>query len=120
MPTVETALRVGNAGIFAKIDLQSAFWQIPILPEHQLRTAFTFRGKTYIWGVMPFGVRNSPATFQRLVGNIFRDIIDRYVKIYIDDILCCSNTWGDHVRQIEEVLGRLAKNGLKASMEKSE
>ena len=69
---------------------------------------------------MPFGMRNSPTTFQRLVDNTFRDIIDRYVKVYIDDILCYSTTWEEQIRQVQEILRRLAKHGLKASLEKTE
>jgi hypothetical protein len=75
MPSVEASLRVGNAGIFTKMDLASAFWQVPIYLPHQERTAFSFQGKTYICKVMPFGLRNAPATFQRIMDEIFGDVI---------------------------------------------
>jgi hypothetical protein len=92
MPSLEESIRIGPAKYFTKIDLSSAFWQIPILGEHRERTAFHYMGTTYVWKCMPFGLKCAPATFQRAMGKIFKDVINIFVKVYIDDILIYSNT----------------------------
>ena len=59
MPSLERQLDVGKARYFTKMDLASAFWQIPIAPEDQRKTAFHFEGRSYKWLVMPFGLKNA-------------------------------------------------------------
>ena len=87
MPSLERQLDVGKARYFTKMDLASAFWQIPIAPEDQHKTAFHFEGRSYKWLVMPFGLKNAPPTFQRLVDKILSDLLGRGVYAYINDIL---------------------------------
>jgi len=55
MPILDESLRTGEAKFFTKIDLQSAFWQIPVLPRDREKTAFSFQGKLFCWKVMPLG-----------------------------------------------------------------
>jgi len=98
MPTVEDSLRVGDANIFTKMDLASAFWQVPILPKDREKTAFQFKGRTYVWKVMPFGLSNAPASFQRLMDSIFSDLAQTYLHIYMDDLLIYSNNYHTHLR----------------------
>jgi hypothetical protein len=92
MPNLERQLDIGNAKLFTKLDLSSAFWQIPLCKRDQLKTTFHFEGKSYVWLVMPFGLRNAPPTFQRLVDKILAGLIGRGVYAYIDDILMYSST----------------------------
>src|SRR5690606_26339886 len=120
MPSLERQLDVGKARYFTKMDLASAFWQIPIAPEDQPETTFSFEGRSCKWLVMPFGLKNAPPTFQRLVDKILSDLIGRGVYAYIDDILIYTETLEDHWRILREVLERLKVAGLKISLEKSE
>ena len=120
MPSLERQLDVGKARYFTKMDLASAFWQIPIAPEDQPKTTFSFEDRSYKWLVMPFGLKNAPPTFQRLVDKILSDLIGRGVYAYIDDILRYTETLEEHLRILREVLERLKVAGLKISLEKSE
>ena len=72
-----------------------------------------------IWRVMPFGLTNAPATFQRLMDIHFAEYINKFRKVYIDDLLIYSNDFDDHLIHIERTLAKLAQAGLKASLEKT-
>ena len=60
MPNLERQLDIGHATLFTKLDLASAFCQVAIDPKDQLKTTFHFEGRSYVWMVMPFGLKNAP------------------------------------------------------------
>ena len=101
------------------MDLASAFWQVPLSREDSYKTAFSFEGVTYVWKVMPFGLRNAPPTFQRLGEKILASMIGHGAHIFIDDILIYTETEEEHLRLLDQVLGRLEKAGLKVAIDKS-
>ena len=68
------------------------------------KTAFHFEGRSYKWLVMPFGLKNAPPTFQRLVDRILSDLLGRGVYAYIDDILIYTETMEEHWNLLREVL----------------
>ena len=72
-----------------------------------------------IWRVMPFGLTNAPATFQRLMDMQFAQYINKFLKVYIDDLLIYSDNFDDHLTHIERTLAKLAQAGLRASLEKT-
>ena len=119
VPTLETSLRTGNSRVFTKLDLQSAFWQVPVLPRDREKTAFSFDGRVYVWRVMPFGLMNAPATFQSIMDTHFADISGKFLRIYIDDLLVFSDHFIEHLEHLDRTLGRLEQVGLKASLEKT-
>ena len=88
--------RLHKAKIFSKFDLTSGYYQIQIKPEDTYKTAFQTRYGLYEFKVLPFGLTSAPATFMRLMNDIFHDLLDECVIIYIDDILVYSNDIESH------------------------
>ena len=107
-----------GAKYFSTIDLASAYNQIKVAAEDQHKTAFTTPMGLYEHIRMPFGLSNSPATFQRLMTNIFREDILDIMFVYLDDIIIYSSTAEEHMSRMEHVFSRLAKHGLKIRLEK--
>ncbi|GBG69036.1 hypothetical protein CBR_g3734 [Chara braunii] len=103
---------------FTKISLRSGYHQIRVATEDQPKTAFRSRFGHYEFTVMPFGLTNAPATFQTVMNDIFRDILEEYVLVYLNDILVYSRTLEDHLRHLRDVLQRLHKHGFYAKLSK--
>lgn len=89
-------------------------------PGHEFKTAFTTRWGLYEFTVLPFGLCNAPATFQRLMNDTFRENLGKFVLIYLDDILVYSPSEEEHVKHLSWVLGQLRKHKLFAKRSKSE
>ncbi|GBG71240.1 hypothetical protein CBR_g8543 [Chara braunii] len=110
--------RLAGNRFFTKIDLRSGYHQIRVAIEDHPKTAFQSRFGHDEFTVMPFGLTNAPATFQTAMNDIFRDILEEYVLIYLDDILVYSRTLEDHLRHLRDVLQRLRKHGFYAKLSK--
>ncbi|GBG70631.1 hypothetical protein CBR_g7933 [Chara braunii] len=108
---------VGNR-FFTKIDLRSGYHQIRVAAANQPKIAFRSQFGHYKFTVMPFGLTNAPATFQRAMNDIFRDILEQYVLVYLDDILVYSRTLEEHLRHLRDVLDRLRRHGFYAKLSK--
>ncbi len=87
---------VARAPIRSKIDLADAYEQVRVKPEDVDKTVFTTIAGTYASNVVQQGDCNAPATFQRLMTSIFRDVIGRFVHVYLDDIFIFSNSYEEH------------------------
>ncbi|GBG79714.1 hypothetical protein CBR_g29978 [Chara braunii] len=110
--------RLAGNRFFTKIDLRSGYHQIRVAAADQPKTAFRSRFGHYELTVMPFGLTNAPATFQRVLNDIFRDILEQYVLVYLDDILVYSRTLEEHLRHLRDVLDRLRRHGFYAKLSK--
>ncbi|GBG78357.1 hypothetical protein CBR_g26386 [Chara braunii] len=119
MPGVDELFdRLAGNRFFTKIDLRSGYHQIRVATKDQLNAAFRSRFGHYEFTVMPFGLTNAPATFQTAMNDIFRDILEEYVLVYVNDILVYSRTLEDHIRHLRDVLQRLRKHDLYAKLSK--
>ena len=112
--------RLVGASYFTKIDLYSGYHQIRIKSEDIHKTAFRTRYGHYEFLVLPFGLTNAPATFMTLMNDIFREYLDQFIVIYLDDILIYSKTKEDHIQHIRKVLDILRQHQLYAKISKCE
>ena len=96
--------RVQGSKIFTKIDLKSGYNLIRIKPGDEWKTAFCMKYGHFEYTVMPFGLANAPASFQNMMNIIFRDLIDRGLVVYIDDLLIYTATEDEHKRIVKQVL----------------
>ncbi|KAL0203651.1 hypothetical protein M9458_001669, partial [Cirrhinus mrigala] len=119
LPLVPPALeQLRSARFYTKLDLRSAYNLIRIREGDEWKTAFSTTSGHYEYRVMPFGLANSPSYFQAFVNEVFRDMLNRWVIVYIDDILIFSSSYTDHVRHVRAVLKRLIQHQLYAKEEK--
>ncbi|GBG91063.1 hypothetical protein CBR_g51797 [Chara braunii] len=100
------------------IDLRRGYHQIGVVAEDQPKTVFRSPFGHYEFTVMPFGLTNAPATFQTAMNEIFRDILEEYVLVYLDDILVYTRILEDHIRHLRDVLQRLRKHDFYAKLSK--
>ena len=114
----EMLTRFNHAKVFSKIDLRGAYNLVRIKPGDEWKTAFRTRYGLFEYLVMPFGLTNAPSVFQHLMNDIFRDLLDVYCVIYIDDILIYSETLEDHKVHVRTILQRLKDNNLYSKIEK--
>lgn len=108
--------RMRGAKFFSSLDLVSGFYQIPIREEDMCKTAFCTPFGLYEFSRMPFGLRNAPATFQRVMDNVLADCENTFV--YIDDIVVFSATVQSHLAHIRKVLESLGKHGMTLKLSK--
>lgn len=118
IPELLDRLRTGM--VFSKIDLRGAYHLVRIRPGDEWKTAFRTRYGHFEYRVMPFGLTNAPAVFQHLMNDIFREYLDQFVVVYLDDILIFSPDVVSHTTHVRLVLTKLREHGLYAKLEKCE
>ena len=119
MPRIDELLdSLAGATYFSTLDLMSGYWQVMMHPADREKTAFITKYGTYEFNVMPFGLCNAPATFQRLMNQIYQGIAYKYVIVYLDDTNIFSQIFKDYIQYLREVFTRIRKAGLKLNLEK--
>jgi hypothetical protein len=109
-----------GAQVFSKIDLRSGYHQLKIRPSDIPKTSFTTRYRLYEYTVMSFGLTNAPAYFMYLMNKIFMEYLEKFVVVYIDDILIYSKNEEEHEEHLRLVLQKLREHELYAKFSKCE
>jgi hypothetical protein len=106
--------------VFSKIDLRSGYHKMKIRPSDIPKTSFSTRYGLYEFTVMSFGLTNAPAYFMNLMSKVFMEYLDKFVVVFIDDILIYSKNDSDHEEHLQLVLQKLRDNQLYAKYSKCE
>ena len=106
-----------NTKLFSKFDMKSGFWQIQVAEQVRYKTAFTVPFGHYEWNVMPFGLKNAPSEFQRIMNDIFNPYTT-FTIVYIDDVLIYSENIDQHFKHLNTFFHTIKKNGLVISLTK--
>jgi hypothetical protein len=121
LPRIDELLdQLGGAAVYSRLDLASGYYQMRMHPDDIHKTAFTCRYGLFEWTVMPMGLTNAPSAFMRHMHRAFGRCLDRYLVVYLDDLLIFSRSVAEHVTHLREVLGRLREQQLFAKPSKCE
>ena len=119
LPLIQESLdHLSGAKWFSTLDLCSGYWQVAVEPSDRPKTAFATRRGLYEFSVMPFGLCNAPATFQRLMESVLRGLQFETCLVYLDDIIVVGKTFEEMIKNLSQVFDRLAEAGLKLKAKK--
>ena len=119
LPRIDDSLdALSGAAWFSTLDLASGYWQVPVAEQDRPKTAFSTRNGLYQWRVMPFGLSNAPATFERLMELVLRGLTFDRCLVYLDDVIVFGRDFDDAIANLSEVLKRFRKANLKLKPKK--
>jgi len=111
--------KLSKAKYFTKIDLRTGFYQILINQLDRHKTAFTTSQGLFEYNVLPMGLCNSPGIFMQLMNDTFAEFLNKFVLVFLDDIIVYSNTREEHEQHVRQALTRLRQQRLFAKASKS-
>ena len=114
LPRIDDSLDLlAGTQYFTSLDLASGYWQVGMDEDSQEKRAFMTHAGLYEFTVMPFGLCNAPATFQRLMERVLQGLAREKCLVYLDDVLVIGSTFEEHLSNLREVFTRLSTAGLK-------
>lgn len=119
LPRIDDAIDcLHSASYFSSVDLRAGYWQIPMHPDDKEKTAFVTPDGLYEFNVMPFGLCNAPATFERFMDTILRGLKWQICMCYLDDVVIFGRTFQEHNIRLNIVLDCIEKAGLELNSKK--
>ena len=119
LPRIDNCIdRIGNSCYVSKFDLLKGYWQVPLTERAKEISAFVTLDGLYQYLVMPFGMKNAPATFQRMINTVISGL--DHCDAYMDDVIVYSDNWDQHIRQLRSFLSRVKEAQLTVNLVKSE
>ncbi len=119
LPRIEDCVdKVGSARYVTKLDLLKGYWQVPLTKRASEISAFVTPDSFLQYTVLAFGMRNAPATFQRMMHQVLSGVSD--CEVYLDDIVIYSDDWVQHLETLREVCRRLETASLTLNLAKCE
>ena len=117
LPSIEELLiKVSTSSYFTCLDLKSGYHQVCLDPETKQKTAFSVGDRLYEYNRLPFGLKNAPGHFSRLMTSVLANLINTSVLIYLDDLIILGDTPDQHVKNLVKVLDTLSKYNLKINL----
>lgn len=112
-------IKTRNSKYFTTLDINSAFWSIPLRIEDRQKTGFVTQDGHFQWTCLPFGLKTAPAVFQRILSNILRKHdLKGFSENFIDDILIFSKSFNEHIEHIEKVIKTIVNEGFRLKFKK--
>lgn len=119
LPRVDDCIdQVGSAKYVSRFDLLKGYWQVPLSARAREIASFVTPSGLYSYNVMPFGLKNAPATFQRLMNRVTAGL--EGCSVYLDDLVVYSDSWDSHMQRIQALFERLVEANLTVNLAKCE
>lgn len=119
LPRIDDCLdTLGGAKYFSVVDLTSGYWQVEVEEEDREKTAFSVGSNLYQFRLMPFGLSNAPATFQRLMQMVLAGIQWKECLVFLDDVIIHSKDFEGHMEALQKVFSAVGRSGLKLKPKK--
>lgn len=119
LPTIDDLFdQLVGSSVFYQLDLATRFYQLRFINDSIYKTTFKTPDGFFKWLVMPFGLTDAPTHFVDLMSRIFRDVLKKFVVLFVNDILVFSQSMEEHVIHLEEVLCTVLVHQLKIKFSK--
>jgi hypothetical protein len=114
----DTLDELKDANFYTHLDLAYGLWRVRVRDHDIHKKVFQTPDGLMEWVAMPFGLGNSPATFQRMMNDILRDFLRKFVTVYLDDVCTYNRILEEHMEHMRLVLQRFKEEGLKLRLKK--
>ncbi|UYV83047.1 hypothetical protein LAZ67_22001955 [Cordylochernes scorpioides] len=119
IPLIEQIIdRLSQSKIYTILDVKNAYWHIPIDEKDKYKTSFVTQLGCYEWNRLPYGLKNAPSQFERIVKSIFTKHNIQYALNYFDDIIIHSKTYEEHIKHLEDILNIFEQENIKLNLNK--